>query len=341
MPALFAPPPERPVEPGPPPSFSVIIAAYQAAEFVGDAVASALAQTSPAAEVIVCDDGSTDDLARALAPYADRITLIHREHQGEGATKHAAAEAASGEFVSLLDADDAYVPGRLEAIGRAAAARPDIDMFTTDAYLEAGGEVVRRWYERPEDFPVTNQRRALLQANFVFGATAIRRTRLLEVGGFDGSIVSGADWECWLRLVFSGSLVGLVPEPLYRYRLHANAMSSDRELTTRGLVQTLETASRRLELTAEERAELEDAIVRQRLSSEAEQARRALIESAPDARRRSLAVARQPGNSLPRRLKAAVGAAAPRATRRWLVRREARGWVGAGEVHIPRSDDSA
>ncbi|MGH9172822.1 MAG: glycosyltransferase family 2 protein, partial [Vicinamibacterales bacterium] len=66
---VVAPPPTVPVEPATRPSFSVLIAAYQAADTIGDAVASALEQTVPAREVIVCDDGSTDDTEGALAAY--------------------------------------------------------------------------------------------------------------------------------------------------------------------------------------------------------------------------------------------------------------------------------
>ena len=124
------------------PSFSVIIPAYQAAGTIAQAVESALDQTVPAHEVIICDDGSTDDLEGALAPYRDRITLIHKENGGGASALNAAASAASGDFVVVLDSDDTYEPERLEALGALAAARPDLDVLMTDSYLEAGGRVV-------------------------------------------------------------------------------------------------------------------------------------------------------------------------------------------------------
>jgi len=234
----IAPLPSAGIRPGPVPSFSVVAAALKTKNFVANAVAYAHEQTAPTHEVIVCDDGSTDDIEGALAPYLDRITLLRREHGGEGAAKTAAAFAASGEFVALLDADDLYLPERLEAMGELASSRPDLDLITTDAYLEVDGQAVRRCYEEDKIFEVNDQRRALLEHDFIFGAAAVRRSRLVEIGGFDETIVSGTDWDCWIRLVFSGSRAGLVDQPLYRYHMHENAMSSDKLLTSRGQVQT-------------------------------------------------------------------------------------------------------
>src|SRR5712692_3660025 len=143
---FLAPDPPGTITRGKRPSFSVIIAAYQAAATIGEAVDSALGQTLTPLEVIVCDDGSTDDIERALAPYRDRIVLLRKENGGEASAKNAAARAASGVFVAILDADDAYLPERLEALGELAAARPDLDILSSDAYLELDGQVVRRCY---------------------------------------------------------------------------------------------------------------------------------------------------------------------------------------------------
>src|SRR5918995_4101698 len=84
------------------PTFSAIIAAYQAADFVCDAIESLLAQTLPPIEIVVCDDGSTDDLAGALAPYRDRLVFLRKENGGEASAKNAAAKAASGDFIAIL-----------------------------------------------------------------------------------------------------------------------------------------------------------------------------------------------------------------------------------------------
>ena len=203
------------------PSFSVLIAAYNAAEFVGEAVASALGQTRPPLEVIVCDDGSTDDLDVALEPFRRRILLIRQENAGEAAAKNAAAQKASGNLLAILDADDVYLPERLEAIAELSLARPDLDILTTDAVLELDGMPVRNCYTDELPFEVVDQRAAILERNFVFGLAAVRRERFLEAGGFEESLRYATDWDLWARLILDGSRVGAVMEPLARYRLRA------------------------------------------------------------------------------------------------------------------------
>ena len=154
------------------------MAAYQVADLIGEALDSIRRQTVAPLEVIVCDDGSTDDLEAALSPYSDEIVLIRKEHGGEASAKNAAATAARGDFVVILDADDVYLPRRLEALTALARARPDLDILTTDAYLVVHGRRVRRNYGPRWRFDVVDQRRAILQRNFIFGHAAVRRERL-------------------------------------------------------------------------------------------------------------------------------------------------------------------
>src|SRR5262249_40357902 len=143
---LVAPPgPAR--ESGEPPSFSVVIAAYQAEATVAAAVRSALDQARRPLEVIVCDDGSTDGTAGALAPFRDQLVLLRQENGGEASAKNAGMRASRGDYVAILDADDVFLSGRLEALAAAASLRPDLDILTTDAYLELDGRRVRRCYE--------------------------------------------------------------------------------------------------------------------------------------------------------------------------------------------------
>jgi glycosyltransferase involved in cell wall biosynthesis len=317
------------------PTFSVLIAAYQAAEFVGEAVSSALAQTLPPHEVIVCDDGSTDDIEGALDPYMDRIVLLRRDHHGEAATKNAAARAASGEFVAFLDADDMYMPERIEAMSELAALRPDLDILTTDSFMELDGQVVRRYYDESFTFEVDDQRTAILEWCFISGATAIRRERLLGVGGFDESVYTN-DWDCWIRLVFSGSRAGLVDEPLVRYRLHEGAQSSSPARMARGQAETLAAAARMIELTHYERTVLARSLSMRQRAAELEEARLALLEGAPDGRRRSLAVAARSENNINTRIKAMAGVIAPGLTRRFLLSRARRRWIAAGGVEVLR-----
>ena len=261
---LAVPPAGDHVQPVARPTFSVLVAVHNAAGVVGDALASALAQTVRPLEVIVCDDGSTDDFTGALKPYAEHVVVVRQSQRGEAAAKNAAARAATGDFVAILDADDVYLPRRIEALGDLASLRPDLDILTTDAYLEVSGRVVRRCYDDTWRFEVVDQRRAILDRNFVFGLAAVRRTRLLEAGGFDESLRWATDWDCWLRLIMDGARVGLVDEPLARYRLSKTSLTAQRTQLYRGRVTVLEKATRSAQLSAAERAVATAALARER-----------------------------------------------------------------------------
>lgn len=333
--SFLAPPPDGTVPAGRVPTFSVVIAAYQAAAFAGEAVASALAQTTPPHEVIVSDDGSTDDLAGALEPWRDQIVLLRNEHAGEAAAKNAGAQAASGDFVVLLDADDVYLPERLEALGRLAAARPDLDIVTTDAFLEVDGKPMRRCYTDSWPFPVRDQRRAILRGNFVFGHAAVRRETLLAAGGFDPAM-GVPDWECWMRLVLGGARVGLVQEPLSRYRLQETGISSDRLGHLRASVAALEKTGANTDLSSAEREELASSLALQTRRLTQAEAEASLREGRSDARRRAVGIATDSGYPLLTRAKAALAALAPGAAGRLLARRHRGTWVGASGIRVPR-----
>jgi glycosyl transferase family 2 len=334
--SVLAPPPPGSITSGPIPAFSVVIAAYAAADTVPEALESLLVQTVPAREIVVCDDGPDDDLAAALAPFRERITFVRQQHAGEGAAKNnAAAHARRGDFIVFLDADDTFLPTRLEALGELAAARPDLDILTTDAFLEIDGEVVRRCYEAGWTFEANDQRGAILERNFVFGQAAVRRTRFLESHGFDPSISHGTDWDLWCRMLLDGSRVGLVNEPLARYRLRRNSLSADRTALLEGRCRVLERAASREDLTPDEYRRVQAGLATQRRNALLARASTALREGSPDARRLAIDVARTPTLSVRTRAKAALAALAPRAASRRLIVEAEDGVIGPAGLRFP------
>jgi hypothetical protein len=316
--ALAAPPAPPGTVPAPRPAISVIIAAYQAAALVPEAVRSALEQTLPPHEVIVCDDGSTDDPATALAPYRDRITLLHQENRGEAGARNAAARAATGDYLAILDADDVFAPERLAALADALASRPDLDILTTDAWIELDGRRVRRVYERGYTFPVAGQRAEILRGNFIFGLCAVRRKALLGAGGYDESIRHATDWDLWVRLILAGSTAGCLEFPLATYRLQRGSLSSQRARMLEGRIQILEKAARRPDLSPAERSQVADSLRDYRARLALARAREALSADAPNARRVALAAALGRGQPVVTRLKLAAGVLAPKPVGRRL-----------------------
>jgi len=309
-PKFVAPPPTRPLERVPPPTFSVVVPAYQAADTIADAVGSALAQTLPAHEIIVCDDGSTDGTAAALEPYLDRIRYLRHQNEGAAAARNRGIRAASGEFVTTLDSDDVWLPRYLESVSALAAARPDLDLLSTDVWFEVEGEIVGRFYAQ-NAFSVTEQRKAIL-ANCFVGWPAARRSLLLEVGGFDESLLVAHDWDAWLRLIFAGSRAGLVDEPLRRYRLQGGSLTANRARSFHERVQLLDKARERADLRADELETLEasrrTALTRARLA----EVRQATLETRYGRRWRALGISLQKGLPWRTRLRLAAQALALR-----------------------------
>ncbi len=273
------------------PSFSIIIPAYESAAFIAEAVESALSQTLRPHEVIVCDDGSSDDLEGALAPFRERITLLRRPHRGAGAARNEAVRASSADFVVLLDADDRYEPDRLRALGGLAAMRPDLDILGTDAYYQVGDSLAGRFYEFTA-FAAEEQHLAILNRCFV-AWPALRRARVLEVGGFDESpeIAPAEDWDLFLRLILTGSKVGIVAEPLMRYRRHPASMTANRSRALRSRVAMLEKARANVSLNPDERGYLERCLARALSRSRLFDAQAILADRRRGTRRRLIALA--------------------------------------------------
>src|SRR5258706_6591961 len=107
---------------------SVIIPTFNSAALVTAAVDSVLAQTTPPTEILVVDDGSTDDTRQRLAPYAGRLRYLHQQSKGVAAARNLGLKQATGEFVAFLDADDIWHPRKLERQLTAMTANPDIGL---------------------------------------------------------------------------------------------------------------------------------------------------------------------------------------------------------------------
>lgn len=297
-----------------PPTFSVVIAAYQAAETIGETIESVIDQTRPAREIVVCDDGSTDNLEAAVEPYRERIVYLRTEHRGAGAARNTAARASSGDFIAILDADDVYLPRYLECVGDLAQLRPDLDILTTNAYVEIDGRVTGRYYPDVARFVVGDQRRGALHNHFVFGLASLRRKRLLAIGGYDESLSRCDDVSCFLRMILDGASAGLVDEPLARYRLRRESRSSNRAESMRVEVEILERAYAHASLTSEERRFLDRQLQVKRDEVEFATMESALRTRARGARTRALAVAfgdLPPGLGLRARMTALAGTLSP------------------------------
>ena len=211
---------------------SLIIPTFNHARFVGAAIDSALAQTVSAFEVIVVDDGSTDETPAVLARYAGRVRVLRQENRGLSAARNAGLAAAHGTFVSFLDADDVMAPTKLTAQLEVLERSHAIGWTYCDVLMEtaATGATARAserfgYASRALDgwlFP------ELIHGNFIPAiAPLVRRTALEVAGGFDERLTALEDWDMWLRL----SLIAearYTPAVLVTYRIRPGGMSEDR-----------------------------------------------------------------------------------------------------------------
>ena len=116
----------------PEPLVSVVIPSFNYARFLVDCVDSALAQTYPHREIIVVDDGSTDNTRQVLEHYGDKIVYIHQSNQGLSQARNTGIHAAKGEFIALLDSDDLWHPRKLELQIRCMKDHPEIGLLATE-----------------------------------------------------------------------------------------------------------------------------------------------------------------------------------------------------------------
>lgn len=316
---VTAPPPSGPAAGGAP-TLSVVIPYYRGQQTIAGAVQSVLDQTVAPMEIVICDDGSPDDLDAGLGPLRDSVRVIRKPNGGISSAMNALTAASRGDYVVQLDQDDAFMPRRLEAISEVLAARPDIDVLATDAAVEMEGERITT-LEEVNPFPATEQRAALL-TTCTFMWPAVRRTVLEARGGYDESFPVMQDWECFLRLVLGGAPMAFVREPLYRWRLTPGSRSSrDRVENVQALLRMTEKIISVCPLEPSESALAESLLASRRRWLKRERARHALQERSRGARRGSLALVVGSGFDGATRLKALVAVLSPSLARRFLARR--------------------
>jgi len=190
------------------PTFSVILPTYNRAASIGRSLESILNQSRPAEEVIVVDDGSTEDLGPALRPYEGRITMHRQPNAGVAAARNTGVELSSGTWLTFLDSDDIWLPDRLANLERDLKA-VDADIVAHIGNVTYVGEGYRQdlFSIKGEDFPAAGAVRVEDPLPFVISGmtlqgAAIRRDVFDRTGGFDQSMrmMSDTDFFCQLAL---------------------------------------------------------------------------------------------------------------------------------------------
>lgn len=208
------------------PLVSVVIPTYNYAHFVSQAIQSVLDQTFRDFEIIVVDDGSTDDTFQVVSPFGDPVRYIRQANRGPNAARNTGIRTSTGKYVALLDADDLWLPHKLESQIPLIEADPEVGLVYASMYLfdsETGAIV--DWHP-PSRCRQGHVLRQLYMDQFVPSPTPLIRRKVFdEVGYFDESVVSPDDWEMWLRIAARYKFA-FVREPLAMYRVHASIAGS-------------------------------------------------------------------------------------------------------------------
>lgn len=217
---------------------SVVIPTYNRADLIPKAIESVLSQTCPVEEVIVVDDGSTDDTPQVLAGYSGRIRVVRQENAGQSAARNAGIAAAKAEWIAFLDDDDEYAPNRvavaLESIGRHPAAEIHI---TNTAVIIPGARAVNLFEARnvvaTELMELQRPLPWVLHGCFFVQAMVARRDTLQDVGLFRGTFYE--DLDIFVRLSTRKPWV-VDSRPLLRLIRRENASALSDECRSRPLV---------------------------------------------------------------------------------------------------------
>ncbi len=205
---------------------SVIIPAYNAAPYIAEAIESCLNQTRPPDEIIVVDDGSSDDTASIAASFSPSVRLIRQKNAGVSAARNLAVESSSGEWIAFLDADDWFYPQKLELQERCAEQNPDaVLIYTAVQSVFLDGVKTGPIFTPPEDL----ESELRYRCPFHICSVIMRRDAFDAIGGFDPTLRCIEDWDLWLRLAarFSLKTFAAVTEPLVAYRAVPGSLSSN------------------------------------------------------------------------------------------------------------------
>lgn len=212
------------------PTVSVVIPAFNAAWCIRHAIDSVLAQSFPDFELIVVDDGSTDDTSEILRSYGDALLVVSQPNGGMSSARNAGIRNARGRYLAFLDADDRWLPAKLERQVALLDNRPELAFCAATATLEApDGQVVGAWACQGNGTASVTEVFAA-HALIAGGASSVlaRRELVQALGGFDETLFGAEDTDLWIRLAAHGGFA-CIPEALVVVLKRPGSVSRNRK----------------------------------------------------------------------------------------------------------------
>lgn len=212
------------------PKMSVVMPAYDCAEFIAETLDSALAQTFKNFEIIVVNDGSpdTEKLEKVLADYFDKIIYIKQKNNGTASARNTAISEAKGEFLAFLDSDDVWFSEYLESQLNALS-KKNCDLIYADAELFGSVRSKAETFmtKAGSSGAVTTENLINATCNVITSGTVVKREKVLEIGMFDENLprIGMEDFDLWFRLAKSGAKLDYQKKVLLKYRVRPNSLS--------------------------------------------------------------------------------------------------------------------
>jgi len=234
---------------------SVIIPAYNAAKYIGEALRSVANQTFTSHEVIVINDGSpdTEELESQLKDYPANLSYLKQENRGAAAARNAGLRVASGEFVAFLDADDVWLPNFLEN-QMEFLKKSEADAVYADALSFGQSPLAGRTFMevQPSHGEVTPENLLAFKVTVITSTVLVRRAAVVDVGLFDETIRRGHDFDLWFRLVKRGFRFAYHRQVLAHRRILDNSLSGNEISQLERTLSVFDAIKSRGELTAGE-----------------------------------------------------------------------------------------
>lgn len=210
------------------PRISVLIPTFNRAALISDAIDSLLAQTRLPDEIIVVDDGSTDNTEHVVAKYGERVLYLQQPNRGPSAARNAAFRMSSGDFIAFLDSDDTLDPTSVEQRATFLETHPELSLVYTAAYMTDMQGKPLQWFRKPPLPQGEVYHEIICRPLFPIHAVMIRRSAIDRPYLFDEQLHAGEDTELWAYLT-SRYQVGAIETPLSNYRSHSHMITSDME----------------------------------------------------------------------------------------------------------------
>ena len=215
-------------------SVSVVIPAFNVAAWIAATIDTVLAQSRPADEIVVIDDGSTDDTARVLERYGGALRVVRQPNRGLAEARNAGADAATGDRLFFLDGDDTLLPTCLERVGAAMDALPGVAVVVPNFYEVRADETHVHWPVHSgirllgREAATAQIRRNDLSSN------AMHRREVFLRHRFRPMAWGNEDMDLWIRMLLAGEQVAMFGEPLVNYVIHREGSMSDDVAGMRG-----------------------------------------------------------------------------------------------------------